>query len=73
MDEVAKQPRELKPGGDDGHLGAMTSAAQVAIVKDHVYGRHQASHRDCPVCAQRQEPEWVRRAAERRLPVKATT
>jgi acyl-CoA reductase-like NAD-dependent aldehyde dehydrogenase len=28
--------RALKTGGDDGHLGAMTSAAQVAIVKDHL-------------------------------------
>jgi acyl-CoA reductase-like NAD-dependent aldehyde dehydrogenase len=28
--------RELKVGGDDGHLGAMTSPAQVAIVKDHL-------------------------------------
>jgi len=27
---------DLKTGGDDGHLGAMTSAAQVAIVKDHL-------------------------------------
>ncbi|HEY1812578.1 MAG TPA: aldehyde dehydrogenase family protein [Kofleriaceae bacterium] len=36
VDEVVKQVRELKVGGDDGHLGAMTSAAQVAIVKDHL-------------------------------------
>lgn len=34
--EVVRQVRELKVGGDDGHLGAMTSPAQVAIVKDHV-------------------------------------
>lgn len=32
VDEVGK----VKVGGDDGHLGAMTSAAQVAIVKDHL-------------------------------------
>jgi acyl-CoA reductase-like NAD-dependent aldehyde dehydrogenase len=36
VDEVVKQVRALKVGGDDGHLGAMTSAAQVAIVKDHL-------------------------------------
>ncbi|HTL35685.1 MAG TPA: aldehyde dehydrogenase family protein, partial [Kofleriaceae bacterium] len=36
VDEVVKQVRELKVGGDDGHLGAMTSPAQVAIVKDHL-------------------------------------
>jgi len=36
VDEVVKHVRELKIGGDDGHLGAMTSAAQVAIVKDHL-------------------------------------
>jgi aldehyde dehydrogenase (NAD+) len=36
VDEVVKQVRLLKTGGDDGHLGAMTSAAQVAIVKDHL-------------------------------------
>jgi len=36
VDEVVKQVRALKTGGDDGHLGAMTSAAQVAIVKDHL-------------------------------------
>jgi acyl-CoA reductase-like NAD-dependent aldehyde dehydrogenase len=36
VDEVVKQVRELKVGGDDGHLGAMTSASQVAIVKDHL-------------------------------------
>jgi acyl-CoA reductase-like NAD-dependent aldehyde dehydrogenase len=35
VDEVVKQVRELKVGGD-GHLGAMTSPAQVAIVKDHL-------------------------------------
>jgi acyl-CoA reductase-like NAD-dependent aldehyde dehydrogenase len=28
--------RELKVGGDDGQLGAMTSPAQVGIVKDHL-------------------------------------
>lgn len=36
VDEVVRQVRELKTGGDDGHLGAMTSPAQVAIVKDHL-------------------------------------
>jgi aldehyde dehydrogenase (NAD+) len=36
VDEVVKQVRELKIGGDDGHLGAMTSPAQVAIVKAHL-------------------------------------
>jgi len=36
VDEVVKQVRDLKVGGDDGHLGAMTSTAQVAIVKDHL-------------------------------------
>jgi acyl-CoA reductase-like NAD-dependent aldehyde dehydrogenase len=36
VDEVVKQVRELKVGGDDGHLGAMTSPAQIAIVKDHL-------------------------------------
>ncbi len=36
VDEVIKQVRELKVGGDDGHLGAMTSPAQVKIVKDHL-------------------------------------
>src|SRR5204862_8176361 len=36
VDEVVKQVRALKVGGDDGELGAMTSPAQVAIVKDHL-------------------------------------
>jgi len=36
VDEVVKQVRELKVGGDDGHLGAMTSPAQVDIVRDHL-------------------------------------
>jgi acyl-CoA reductase-like NAD-dependent aldehyde dehydrogenase len=36
VDEVVKQVRTLKVGGDDAELGAMTSAAQVAIVKDHL-------------------------------------
>jgi len=36
VDEVVRQVRALKVGGDDGHLGAMTSDAQVAIVKDHL-------------------------------------
>jgi acyl-CoA reductase-like NAD-dependent aldehyde dehydrogenase len=34
--EVVKQVKELRVGGDDAHLGAMTSPAQVAIVKDHL-------------------------------------
>lgn len=36
VDEVVKQVRELKVGGDDGDVGAMTSAQQVSIVKDHL-------------------------------------
>jgi acyl-CoA reductase-like NAD-dependent aldehyde dehydrogenase len=36
VDEVVKQVRALRVGGDDGHLGAMTSGAQVAIVRDHL-------------------------------------
>jgi aldehyde dehydrogenase (NAD+) len=36
VDEVVRQVRDLKVGGDDGHVGAMTSPAQVAIVKDHL-------------------------------------
>ncbi|HWU88471.1 MAG TPA: aldehyde dehydrogenase family protein [Kofleriaceae bacterium] len=36
VDEVVKHVRALKIGGDDGHLGAMTSPAQVAIVKAHL-------------------------------------
>ena len=36
VDEVVRQVRELKVGGDDGHLGAMTSPAQVTIVKQHL-------------------------------------
>jgi acyl-CoA reductase-like NAD-dependent aldehyde dehydrogenase len=36
VDEVVKQVRALRVGGDDGHLGAMTSSAQVEIVKDHL-------------------------------------
>ena len=36
VDEVVKQVRDLKLGGDDGDIGAMTSTAQVAIVKDHL-------------------------------------
>lgn len=34
--EVVKQVKQLKVGGDDGHLGAMTSEAQVSIVRDHL-------------------------------------
>src|SRR5215468_7856848 len=36
VDKVVENVRALKVGGDDGHLGAMTSPAQVAIVKDHL-------------------------------------
>jgi len=36
VDEVVKQVRDLKVGGDDGDLGAMTSEAQVSIVRDHL-------------------------------------
>jgi len=36
VDKVIAQVKHLKVGGDDGHLGAMTSASQVAIVKDHL-------------------------------------
>jgi acyl-CoA reductase-like NAD-dependent aldehyde dehydrogenase len=36
VDKVVENVRALKVGGDDGHLGAMTSEAQVAIVKDHL-------------------------------------
>lgn len=36
VDEVVKQVRALKVGGDDGQIGAMTSTAQIAIVKDHL-------------------------------------
>jgi aldehyde dehydrogenase (NAD+) len=36
VDEVVRQVRELKVGGDDAHLGAMTSPGQVKIVKDHL-------------------------------------
>ncbi len=36
VDKVIENVRALKTGGDDGHLGAMTSPAQVAIVKDHL-------------------------------------
>jgi acyl-CoA reductase-like NAD-dependent aldehyde dehydrogenase len=36
VDKVIENVRALKTGGDDGHLGAMTSPAQVAIVKNHL-------------------------------------
>jgi len=36
VEDVVRQVRELKVGGDDGHLGAMTSPQQVGIVKDHL-------------------------------------
>jgi acyl-CoA reductase-like NAD-dependent aldehyde dehydrogenase len=36
VDKVVANVRELRVGGDDGQLGAMTSPAQVAIVRDHL-------------------------------------
>ena len=36
VDKVVGEVGKLKVGGDDGHLGAMTSPQQVAIVKDHL-------------------------------------
>ncbi len=36
VDTVVEEVRKVKVGGDDGHLGAMTSIAQVGIVKDHL-------------------------------------
>jgi acyl-CoA reductase-like NAD-dependent aldehyde dehydrogenase len=36
VDKVVHQVKQLKVGGDDGQIGAMTSPAQVAIVKDHL-------------------------------------
>ena len=36
VEAVVAQVRELKIGGDDGHLGPMTSPAQIAIVRDHL-------------------------------------
>jgi aldehyde dehydrogenase (NAD+) len=36
VESVLKNVRELRVGGDDGELGAMTSGPQVAIVKDHM-------------------------------------
>ena len=36
VEKVVDQVKQLKVGGDDGHLGAMTSPAQVTIVKDHL-------------------------------------
>ncbi len=36
VDKVVAEVGKVKVGGDDGHLGAMTSAAQVAIVRDHL-------------------------------------
>jgi acyl-CoA reductase-like NAD-dependent aldehyde dehydrogenase len=36
VETVVDEVRKVKVGGDDGHLGAMTSAAQVGIVKDHL-------------------------------------
>ncbi|HEY0252898.1 MAG TPA: aldehyde dehydrogenase family protein, partial [Kofleriaceae bacterium] len=36
VDEVVKQVKELKVGGDDAHISAMTSDAQVKIVRDHL-------------------------------------
>ncbi len=36
VDKVVAEVGKVKVGGDDGHLGAMTSPQQVAIVKDHL-------------------------------------
>jgi acyl-CoA reductase-like NAD-dependent aldehyde dehydrogenase len=36
VDKVVNEVGKVKVGGDDGHLGAMTSSQQVAIVKDHL-------------------------------------
>jgi acyl-CoA reductase-like NAD-dependent aldehyde dehydrogenase len=36
VNKVVEEVRALKVGGDDAHLGAMTSMAQVAIVRDHL-------------------------------------
>jgi acyl-CoA reductase-like NAD-dependent aldehyde dehydrogenase len=36
VDKVVKEVRDVKVGGDDGHLGAMTSPQQVEIVRDHL-------------------------------------
>jgi len=36
VERVVNNVKHLKVGGDDGHLGAMTSPAQVGIVKDHL-------------------------------------
>jgi acyl-CoA reductase-like NAD-dependent aldehyde dehydrogenase len=36
VDKVVKEVQGLKVGGDDGHLGAMTSPQQVEIVRDHL-------------------------------------
>ena len=36
VDKVVAGVREVKVGGDDGHLGAMTSPQQVEIVRDHL-------------------------------------
>ncbi len=36
VDKVVAEVAKVKVGGDDGHVGAMTSKAQVGIVKDHL-------------------------------------
>jgi acyl-CoA reductase-like NAD-dependent aldehyde dehydrogenase len=36
VDKVVHQVKQLAVGGDDGQIGAMTSPAQVAIVRDHL-------------------------------------
>ncbi len=36
VDKVVEGVRAVKVGGDDGHLGAITSPAQVGIIKDHL-------------------------------------
>src|SRR5262249_61061620 len=36
VNKVVEEVRALKVGGDDAHLGAMTSSAQIGIVRDHL-------------------------------------
>lgn len=47
--------------------------ATLALVKDHCYGRHERSHPQCPVCAQRTQPEWIKRMQTEGLPAKEMT
>jgi acyl-CoA reductase-like NAD-dependent aldehyde dehydrogenase len=36
VDKVVAEVKNVKVGGDDGHIGAMTTAQQVEIVRDHL-------------------------------------